>query len=93
MQQLSARIAAWQAEHPTLALGPLQRLWFDTHVEHPQVIELLTAAVGSSHLVYGTNFAGWDAPDANGGPSRYHVELDHALLSDNARRLLRADRA
>ncbi len=71
----------------------LQRLWFDTHVEHPQVIELLTAAVGSSHLVYGTNFAGWDAPDANGGPSRYHVELDHALLSDNARRLLRADRA
>jgi aminocarboxymuconate-semialdehyde decarboxylase len=71
----------------------LQRLWFDTHVEHPQVIELLTAAVGSSHLVYGTNFAGWDAPEANGGPSRYHVELDHALLADNARRLLRAHRA
>ncbi|MEI7784066.1 MAG: ATP-dependent DNA helicase [Betaproteobacteria bacterium] len=29
MQQLSAGIAAWQAEHPAQPLGPLHRLWFD----------------------------------------------------------------
>ena len=68
----------------------LQRLWFDTHVDHPQVLELLSAAVGRGHLVYGTNFAGWDEPDApapgasSGGAS--HIAPD---LADNARRLLR----
>jgi aminocarboxymuconate-semialdehyde decarboxylase len=67
----------------------LKRLWFDTHVEHPQVMALLSAAVGTDHLVYGTNFAGWDEPDAGGAPSRHHAELDQALLSRNARRLLR----
>ncbi len=29
MQQLSSRIAAWQAENPAQPLGPLHRLWFD----------------------------------------------------------------
>jgi DNA excision repair protein ERCC-2 len=29
MQQLSGRIAAWQAENPAQPLGPLHRLWFD----------------------------------------------------------------
>jgi aminocarboxymuconate-semialdehyde decarboxylase len=67
----------------------LKRLWFDTHVEHPRVIELLSAAVGADHLVFGTNFAGWDEPDATGIPSAHHAELDQAMLSRNARRLLR----
>jgi aminocarboxymuconate-semialdehyde decarboxylase len=58
-------------------------------VEHPQVLELLSAVVGEDHLVYGTNFAGWDEPDAAGAPSRHHAELDQSMLSRNARRLLR----
>ena len=68
----------------------LQRLWFDTHVDHPQVLALLAAAVGRKHLVYGTNFAGWDEPDAPpaGAPggAAAHIAPD---LADNARRLLR----
>ena len=63
----------------------LKRLWFDTHIDHPLVLSLLAAAVGEDHLVYGTNFAGWDAPDAQ--------QADHAPVppahADNARRLLR----
>ena len=68
----------------------LQRLWFDTHVDHPQVLALLAAAVGREHLVYGTNFAGWDEPDAPSagapGGAAAHIAPD---LADNARRLLR----
>ena len=68
----------------------LQRLWFDTHVDHPQVLALLAAAVGRKHLVYGTNFAGWDEPDAppTGAPgaTAAHIAPD---LANNARRLLR----
>ena len=71
----------------------LQRLWFDTHVDHPQVLALLAAAVGRKHLVYGTNFAGWDEPDAPpaGAPggAAAHIAPD---LADNARRLLRVTR-
>ena len=71
----------------------LQRLWFDTHVDHPQVLDLLAAAVGHKHLVYGTNFAGWDEPDAPlaGAPggAAAHIAPD---LADNARRLLRVPR-
>jgi len=65
----------------------VRRLWFDTHIDHPMVLSLLTDVVGRGHLVYGTNFAGWDEPDAG---------VDHAYgpipadLADNARRLLRA---
>ncbi len=63
----------------------VQRLWFDTHVDHPDILSLLGAAVGREHLVYGTNFAGWDEPDTG---------QDHgpvpAELADNARRLLRS---
>ncbi|MBV4396473.1 amidohydrolase [Advenella alkanexedens] len=60
----------------------LKRLWVDTHIGHPKGIELLSETFGADHLVYGTNFAGWDMPD----------NLDsHALpgfLADNARKLL-----
>jgi aminocarboxymuconate-semialdehyde decarboxylase len=64
----------------------LRRLWFDTHVDHPQVLDLLAAAVGHDHLVYGTNFAGWDAPDLQASDG--HATVAPAL-ADNARRLLR----
>ncbi|MBU3737840.1 MAG: amidohydrolase, partial [Rhodoferax sp.] len=69
----------------------LRRLWFDTHVEHPQALDLLARAVGTDHLVYGTNFAGWDEPDPESAVTSY--QHDHAQLSRNAKRLLRADSA
>ena len=67
----------------------LKRLWFDTHVDHPLILPLLAAVVGRGHLVYGTNFAGWDEPDA--GPEDAHASVPDDL-ADNARRLLRAPR-
>ena len=63
------------------------RLWFDTHLNSAASLALLTSIVGEDRLVYGTNFAGWDAPDA---------DSDHPpapVLAENARRLLRAVRA
>ena len=63
----------------------IRRLWFDTHLDHPQALSLLGAVVGREHLVYGTNFAGWDEP----GPGQSHAPVP-ADLADNARRLLRA---
>lgn len=73
----------------------LKRLWFDTHIEHPQVLDLLIQAVGRDHLVYGTNFAGWDEPDAEGqgegNDAQWHNAVP-AFLAGNARRLLRASR-
>lgn len=63
----------------------VRRLWFDTHLDHPQALSLLGAVVGREHLVYGTNFAGWDEP----GPGQSHAPVP-ADLADNARRLLRA---
>ena len=65
----------------------LRRLWFDTHIDHPLVLKLLAAAVGSDHLVYGTNFAGWDAPDAT--PTGGHAPVAPELAG-NARRLMRS---
>ncbi|NDZ17732.1 amidohydrolase [Variovorax sp. WS11] len=66
-----------------------RRLWLDVHVEHPAAIELLSSVVGRDHLVYGTNFAGWDEPTA-GKPS--NVEARHGnvpdFLAGNARQLL-----
>ena len=64
----------------------LKRLWFDTHIDHPQVLDLLGAAVGRDHLVFGSNFSGWDAPDAQGDDGHAKVAPE---LADNARRLLR----
>ena len=68
----------------------LKRLWFDTHVEHPQILPLLSAVVGREHLVYGTNFAGWDEPDVGGEHSHGAIPAD---LADNARKLLRVPRS
>lgn len=73
----------------------LKRLWFDVHVEHPQIVSLLSEVVGQDHLVYGTNFAGWDEPDAQDPATAGHARPQDAVpafLADNARRLLRASR-
>jgi aminocarboxymuconate-semialdehyde decarboxylase len=43
----------------------------------------LTGLVGDDRLVFGTNFAGWDAPDD------LAAHKPDAKLADNARRLLR----
>ncbi|GIX14893.1 MAG: amidohydrolase [Paracoccaceae bacterium] len=61
----------------------LARLWFDTHMNSDAALALLTSIVGTDRLVYGTNFAGWDAPDDPAG----HAPAPH--LAENARRLLR----
>jgi aminocarboxymuconate-semialdehyde decarboxylase len=61
----------------------LRRLWFDNHVNDAASLELLEKRVGSDHLVFGTNFAGWDQPPAA------HATGPNTRLADNARRLLR----
>lgn len=61
----------------------LQRLWFDNHLNSDASLDLLVGGIGTDRLVFGTNFAGWDAPDdlaAHRPPEE---------LAENARRLLR----
>jgi len=65
----------------------LGRLWFDNHVNDPASLELLERRVGSSRLVLGTNFAGWDQPAVAHGS-----ESASEHLADNARLLLRQHR-
>lgn len=62
----------------------LSRLWFDTHLHSDIALAGLAEVVGTERLVYGTNFAGWDAD----GPGEF-PHLDPAVLSGNAARLLR----
>lgn len=65
----------------------LGRLWYDVHMHDERAVVLLRERVGTDRLVYGTNFAGWDAPE------RFTAPAIDAPLADNARRLLRAGRA
>jgi aminocarboxymuconate-semialdehyde decarboxylase len=62
----------------------LSRLWFDTHLHSDIALAGLAEVVGTERLVYGTNFAGWDAD----GPGEF-PHVDPVVLSDNASRLLR----
>lgn len=59
------------------------RLWFDNHLNKDASLRLLTDMVGDDRLVFGTNFAGWDAPEDLG------AHRPDPKLADNARRLLR----
>ncbi|MCB1388690.1 MAG: amidohydrolase [Rhodobacteraceae bacterium] len=59
------------------------RLWFDNHLNKEASLALLTDMVGDDRLVFGTNFAGWDAPEDLG------AHRPAPKLADNARRLLR----
>ncbi len=61
----------------------LQRLWFDNHLNSDVSLDLLVSRIGTDRLVFGTNFAGWDAPDDLG------AHRPPKELADNARRLLR----
>ena len=61
----------------------LHRLWFDVHMHSDTSVELLKTRVNGEHLVFGTNFAGWDQ-------QRYDVRDEARPYADNARRLLRA---
>lgn len=61
----------------------LARLWLDNHLNSDASLELLTSVVGDDRLVFGTNFAGWDAPEDLG------AHRPGPKLADNARRLLR----
>lgn len=82
----AAHKRAWAPDHlkPEGAFADqLGRLWYDIHMHDDRAVELLVERVGTGRLVYGTNFAGWDAPEKFVPPS---VE---APLADNARRLLR----
>ncbi|MFZ5707949.1 MAG: amidohydrolase family protein [Pseudomonadota bacterium] len=61
----------------------LGRLWYDVHMHDDKALDLLAQRVGTGRMVYGTNFAGWDAPE------RFSPPKIDAPLADNARRLLR----
>lgn len=78
---------AWVPEHlkaPGAFDAALRRFWYDAHMHDDRSLALLIDRVGTDRLVYGTNFAGWDAPDRIEHPP---VAVDFA---GNARRLLRA---
>jgi aminocarboxymuconate-semialdehyde decarboxylase len=78
----------WVPEHlrPDGAFeAALGRLWYDAHVHDPLSLAMLVDRVGTDHLVHGTNFAGWDAPEQGEAPP---PGID---FSGNARRLLRID--
>lgn len=85
----AARRRPWVPDHlrPDGAMeATLARLWYDTHLHDDAALALLASRVGTGRLVFGTNFAGWDAPAAFVAPA-----ID-APLAANARRLLRAGR-
>ncbi len=63
----------------------LARLWFDNHLNNDASLTLLKSIVGDDRLVFGTNFAGWDAPD------NLSSHKPPAKLASNARRLLRQE--
>ena len=63
----------------------LDRLWFDIHVHADDSLALLKSHVNNDHLVFGTNFAGWDQQPGN-------VREEARAYTDNARQLLRAGR-
>ena len=67
----------------------LRRLWLDTHVHSDGSLELLAQVAGTDRLVFGTNFAGWDA---GGAHAVAEVAALAPTLSANAARLLRLGR-
>jgi len=60
----------------------LHRLWFDVHVHSNEALDLLKQHVNNEHLVFGTNFAGWDQQP-------YNVREEAAPYTPHTRRLLR----
>jgi len=63
----------------------LKKLWFDTHVHDPRVLNWVIEIMGTERLLLGTNFSGWDEH------AMTH-DIDISLtdtMADNAKRLLR----
>ncbi len=60
----------------------LHRLWFDIHVHDDDSLALLKRKVNPDHLLFGSNFAGWDQQPGN-------VRDQASPYAANARRLLR----
>ena len=87
--QYASRKRAWGPDHlkgEHAFAEQLGRLWYDIHMHDPRAVDLLVERVGVDRVVYGTNFAGWDAPD------HFEAPTCNAPLADNARRLLRSGR-
>ncbi|HVB42832.1 MAG TPA: amidohydrolase family protein [Streptosporangiaceae bacterium] len=82
----AARARAWSGERLRAEgfTSYLRRLWFDTHVHGDRVLAGLAELVGPGQLVYGSNFAGWDAEEPGSLPQAPGLDL-----TANARRLLR----
>ncbi len=59
----------------------LRRLWFDQHLHFEAGLRLLEEVADPAHLVFGSNFGGWDAQRHDGVPDD--------RLTANARVLLR----
>jgi aminocarboxymuconate-semialdehyde decarboxylase len=82
----AAHKRAWAPDHLQLDgafAEQLSRVWYDIHMHDDRAVELLVERVGTDRLVYGTNFAGWDAPE------KFQMPTIDVPLADNARRLLR----
>lgn len=67
--------------NPSTLQQRVNRLWFDQHLHFDDGVQLLRKVADPDHLVFGSNFGGWDAE--HGGD-----DLDPTLAS-NAQRLLR----
>lgn len=76
---------AWISE-PGAFDQAVSRLWFDCHVAGAREFEFALAQLGTEHLVFGTNFGGWDKGT---GPD---VTDLRGTLNANAIRLTRMDR-
>ena len=59
----------------------LHKLWFDIHVHAEDSLDLLKKHVNNEHLVFGTNFAGWDQ-------QQHNVRAEAMAYTANAQRLL-----
>ena len=59
----------------------LHKLWFDIHVHAEDSLDLLKKHVNNKHLVFGTNFAGWDQ-------QQHNVRAEAMAYTANARCLL-----
>ncbi len=63
--QRAVEVRAWVPEflrEPGAFDAQLGQLWFDGHTGGPESLGVLRRSVGSDHLTYGSNLAGWDAP-------------------------------
>ena len=59
----------------------LNRLWFDVHVHSEKSLDLLKQFINTEHLVFGTNYAGWDQQPGN-------IREIAQPYAENAKRLL-----